>query len=157
MAVEPLSNQVDLSHAIDNTQRSRSDVSVTQRHRSIIQLHLPAVSGSASGAAGRERSTVCRLVTSSMDTPLLSESVVRNSPLLTEVCSDAITCSGVIPSATLTVYASVTPDSSLRPLDVVVMSVTDASGTPSTEITLPVTASVKSESVVCHISIPVRV
>ena len=104
----------------------------------------------------RERSTVCRLVTSSMVRPLFFERVVRNSPLFNAICSDAITCSGVM-SITLTVYDSVTPDRSLRPLDVVVMSVTNASGTPITEITLEDTALVKSTSVVSTNATPARV
>ena len=104
----------------------------------------------------RDRSTVCRLVTSSMIKPLLFESVVRNSPLLIAICSDTITCSGVMPS-TLTVYDNVTPDRSLRPLAVVVMSVTNASGTPRTEITLDNTALAKSTFVVSTNSTPIRV
>ena len=83
-----------------------------------------------------------------MSVPLISERVDKNSPVLTEVCSVAITISGVMPSK-MTVYDSVTPDRSLRPLDVVVvMSVTNASGIPSTEITHSETASVKSEFLV---------
>ena len=147
--------------------RGRMDRKMRSTHATVVQAleethcviyfnHSPSVAGVTAGAAVRERSTVCRLVTSRMAKPLFFESVAKKSPLLNEICSDAITCSDVMPS-TLTVYDSVTPDRSLRPLDVVVMSVTNASGTPSTEITPDDTALVKSTAVVSHNSMPMRV